>query len=1338
MPAPLRFAGNLAGDWKRFRGQWTNYAKAVKLNSESGDRQAAIFLACIGAEAYELFETFEFSQDDDREDLQKIMDAFEAHCIGEVNVVYERYVFYQRKQENGETFDNFLSDLRKLVKTCDFGTVEDSTVRDRIVMGIRDDATRRKLLQSRKLDLKTAIDICRASESATKHLRAMSKPDDVHAIHAEKQRGARARSSSRKPKNRNRASTPGRRCQYCDRIHDSNKASCPAYGKTCKACGRRNHFASVCRSKDKSSVCELDDGDSDTEVLALDGQRPSRWYSRLNVAGRTVRFLLDCGATVNLLPASLVEQLGSVVKNLRRPEVNLRMFDESQLKTVGMLSLPVTHPTTGQFEHVDFYIAEKHNQPLLGIEACLKFDLLNVNHDNICSIDASAPLTMDEVDRDFADIFEGYGKLEGQVSLKVDQSVQPVRMPLRKLPIPIRDRVADELQHLEDSGIIVRVTKPTEWTSALLVVSKANGGVRPCIDPTPLNRALMRDHYAMPTIDDILPNLTKAKIFSTMDAKCAFWHLELDEDSSFLTTFLTPWGKFRWTRLPYGVSPAPELFQRRMHEALAGLKGVACIADDILVYGCGDTLQEAQQDHDGNVRQLMSRCREKNLKLNKSKFRLNRKSVTFMGHVLTDTGLRVCNKKVDAIHQMPVPTDRQGVLRLLGMATYLARYTPGFSEMTAPLRQLLKRDSEFRWDDTVHGAAVDKIKNALANAPVLRYYDLTKDVTVQCDSSQSGMGAVMLQDGHPVEFASRALTQTEQSYAQIEKELLAVCFAMERMHAYVYGRTVRVETDHKPLISIVRKPLTSAPKRLQRMLLRLQRYNIDLVYRPGSEVVIADTLSRAYAADSAVQTKFTEELATLEAEQEAESHMVASTETLQKIKQSAEEDDVYAALKRQIASGWPSDPAVLPEELQSYLPFADELVTLNNFIYKGNRILIPTGARQWIMERVHRSHIGINGCLRRAREVVFWPGMTTQLKEWIAKCHICQTYQTAGVKEPLLSHEAPARPWQKVGVDIFTFRGKDYLITADYSSSYFEVDRLQSKRVKDIVYSLKGQFARHGVPEIVFSDNSPFMAGEFQRFAKLWEFTHQTSSPRYPVSNGKVENAVKTAKMLMTKALEDHKDPFLALLDWRNTPSETLKLSPAQIMFGRRTRTLMPTSNRLLETPSSKQNQAALTRSKVRQAEYYNRHAKQRPPLAVGQTVRFKVSDDTDSWEKGEIAETLPYRSYNIRLQDGSTRRRTSKHVRFSPEPPIVLDDCDSAPMSSENTPDRCSRSNRRPNDAVSKRRTPGLIKGNDAVTDAPAIKPAQHQTSIKPAQPPPPPTVTRSGRQVIRPARYR
>ena len=295
------------------------------------------------------------------------------------------------------------------------------------------------------------------------------------------------------------------------------------------------------------------------------------------------------------------------------------------------------------------------------------------------------------------------------------------------------------------------------------------------------------------------------------------------------------------------MSPAPELFQARIHEALRGLQGIACIADDILIFGSGDNMNEARLDHDKNLLNLLERCRTTGLMLNKDKFQLNRETTTYMGYQLTANGLQPDPKKVEAIRQMPPPTDRKGVMRLLGMATFLAKFCPNFSEVTAKLRKLLSKTVEYRWDETTHGVAFQKLKDLLSSAPILRYYDVTLPVVIQCNASQSGLGAAILQDGRVVEYASRALSLTEKnSYAQIERELLSIVFSMNRFHSYVYGRKVVVETDHKPLISITKKSLTTAPKRLQRMLLQLQRYEMDVIYRPGTQMLVSDSLSRAF------------------------------------------------------------------------------------------------------------------------------------------------------------------------------------------------------------------------------------------------------------------------------------------------------------------------------------------------------------------------------------------------------------------------------------------------------------------------------------------------------------
>lgn len=231
---------------------------------------------------------------------------------------------------------------------------------------------------------------------------------------------------------------------------------------------------------------------------------------------------------------------------------------------------------------------------------------------------------------------------------------------------------------------------------------------------------------------------------------------------------------------------------------------------------------------------FLERCKEQDVKLNTDKLNLRQKEVPFIGHIATDKGLRVDPAKVRAISEMPAPTDKAGVQRLLGLAQYLSKFLPNLSDITKPLRELTQSNVQWVWE-TAQQASLEALKKAVITTPVLRYYNLEEEVTLQCDASQSGLGAALLQNGQPVAYASRALTDAETRYAQIEKELLAIVFACERFESYVYGRDViRVETDHKPLEAIFTKPLNSAPKRLQRMLLRLQKYSLQVVYKKGA------------------------------------------------------------------------------------------------------------------------------------------------------------------------------------------------------------------------------------------------------------------------------------------------------------------------------------------------------------------------------------------------------------------------------------------------------------------------------------------------------------------------
>ena len=680
--------------------------------------------------------------------------------------------------------------------------------------------------------------------------------------------------------------------------------------------------------------------------------------------------------------------------------------------------------------------------------------------------------------------------------------------------------------------------------------------------------------------------------------------------------------------MPFGISSAPEVFQRKMHEMTEGLGGIEVVADDFVVVGCGNTAEEATQEHDKNLEQFLQRCAERNLKLNDKKMQLRLPEVPFIGHVATADGLRVDPKKVQAIMEMPPPCDVAAIQRLLGLAQYLSKFLPHLSDITKPLRELTQKEVTWAWEGPQE-QALEELKKAVSSTPVLRYYNLQEEVTLQCDASQSGLGAALLQNGQPVAYTSRALTPTETRYAQIEKELLAIVFACEHFEAYIFGRdVVHVETDHQPLEMIVLKPLNSAPSRLQRMLLRLQKFNLQVKYKKGKEMYLADTLSRAYIA-KVHACSFSQGLETVD----HTAPLAVPRAQLQRIKEVSARDPVMTALRDTIRMGWPPTKSAAPELIGPYFDIRDELIVQDDLVFKGQQIVIPATMRKEMMSVAHASHIGIEGCIRRARESMYWPRMSSEMKEFIAKCDICMAHRATPAKEPIIQHEFAARPWAKVGADLCDIAGRIVLVVSDYYSSFIEVEHLTRATTGTVGRALKIMFARYGVPDVLVSDNGPqFASAEFAEFAHKWGFDHVTSSPHYPQSNGKAENAVKTVKRLFTKCKESKTSEFLALLDWRNTPTEGIGSSPAQRFLGCRCKTLLPVHGTLLKPQYPvEQDSQALRKQKERQQQYYDMHSRPLKPLTQGESVRMRLPGQK-TWSPGVCAGLVGPRSYEVKV----------------------------------------------------------------------------------------------------------
>ena len=1208
-PQPLDFAddGKLPERWRIWKQQYEDYLTLSQARTEPADFLMALFRHTIGPEAVKIINTFTYLEGEDNNDWRVIAAKLDSFCSGQTNETYERYKFNNRTQGKDECFNDFLLSVKSLAASCNFcSCMHDSLIRDRITTGLANPATTKRLLQIQNLTLKQCIDICRGEEVAERQVEKLCTTQnfEINKINRRRDKEFTARSTT---------------CSYCNTMHTRGRNFCPAWGKICAKCSKPNHFASCCMSK----VAQISPSSSEKEQEEVNNVHlPKRKaiYAKMMIEERNVRFQLDSGASVNIVPEKFISKTP-----INRKPTKLCMWNGASLQSKGSCTLEVTNPKNGDKCTLEFQVIDADLTPILGLDAIEKLHLVQFNYDQFVNL----------IDDDRKDLFATYssvfdgnlGELPGVVHLYIQDNSRPRILPVRRIPFALEARFRKELDKMMEMGVIAKVDEPTEWVSQVVVTTKKSGELRVCIDPKPLNEALKREHYRLPLLEDLLPALSEAKYFTKVDLASAFWHCRLDEPSSYLTTFGTPFGRYRWLRLPFGLKVSSEIFQKRIVQSIDDLPGTLCIADDILIYG------STRVEHDLNVERFLQRCIRDGIKLKKEKVTFCTNQVTFHGHLLTNKGIKPDPEKIKAITDMPVPTNRKAISRLNGMVNYLSRFLPKLADIMAPIRQLTHKNVTFNWNKDCQNA-LDKIKHLISEAPVLAYFDPNLEIEIQCDSSQDGLGAVLIQKGKPLEYRSRSLSESERRYAQIEKELLAVTYAAEKFHDYIYGRPVKIYTDHHPLITIIKKPLQDTPKRLQTMLLRLQKYDIELLYKAGRDMVLADTLSRAM-------------LPTVEENNEMQEcvhiTLAVDEEERAKILAAMKKDPALQIVYQLIHQGWPENKSTIPDEAKPFHKCRAELRAEDGLIFRNDRIVIPTTLRKEVLKQIHGSHLGLNACYRRAKETVYWPGITTELRQIIGACECCRKFDPKQTREPMKTRDLPSLPWEMVSSDIFQYAGKHYMVTTDYYSDFFEIDQLKELTAKEIINKLRSHFARHGIPRRFISDGGPqFDCKEFQTFSKDWRFDHHITTPYHSQSNGKAESAVKEAKKLLKKCTADKTDPYLALLEHRNTPSSIIDISPNMRLFGRTTRTLLPTTDERLKprTPDPRMIARKLKERMTTQKIYYDKSTRPLMPLKRTDQVWIQSTNPTErTWEKGTVIDILDNGSYKVKVGDRIYRR---------------------------------------------------------------------------------------------------
>ena len=1239
--APLGCIGEFRPEQERFSVYVERFELFLAANGVPDARKVPLFLTVLGGTTYALLHNLVAPNNPKTVSYQDLVTTLRSHFEPKPLVIAQRFHFHRRDQQPGESITSYLAELRRLAAQCNFrGEQLTEALRDRVVCGLSNQATQKRLLSEPDLSLEKVMEIAQSMEAADANARALQKPPEPVAL---VDRGAST------PKKYDAGDNT---CYRCGRTGHSPRA-CGFKDATCHSCGKRGHIRRACRGRRRPAGVqnvEEQQAEDDAAIKIVKSKTSGPYQVWLSLNGQSVAMEVDTGAAVSLMSETMWLQL-SPRESLVESPVQLRTYTAQPIRVLGQALVEVNYQTY-QGKHT-LTIVGGDGPALIGRDWLqhIRLDWANVYS---LAVDTPIPRLAKLLDN-YGEVFqEGIGtmtQITARPSLK-EGAVPQFRRPYT-VPFAIRESVERELDRLEAEGTLRKV-EFSDWAAPIVVVPKKDGKIRICGDyKSSINPALQVDKYPLPNMEDLLASLAGGKRFTKLDLTAAYQQMPLDEPSSKLTTISTQKGLFRFTRMPFGVSSAPAVFQRAMDTILQGLSNVICYLDDILVTGSTD------EQHLQNLEQVLARLKAHGVRLKKDKCRFFQDLVEHLGQVVTSEGVHTSLAKVQAVVDQPAPVDVSRLRSFLGQINYYSKYIPNLSAILAPLYQLLRSGHPWHWSEECNRAFL-VAKEKVTRTPVLAHFDGTLPISLAADASSYGVGAVIshtMPDGkeRPIAFASRMLSEAERKYAQVEKEALSLVFGVKKFHQYLYGRCFSLITDHKPLTAILGPkrgvpPLATA--RMQRWALLLSAYDYDIVYRPTTAHGNADGLSRLPLPEMKPVAN-TEDPTVFNIGQ-IEALPIQSSE----IKKATCADKHLRKVMSYTLRGWPTR---VPQVLSPYHTRRLELTVEGGCLLWGIRVVIPTTLRGAILEELHRSHPGVVRMKTLARSHVWWPSLDKDIEDCVKQCADCQSAHSAPA--PLHPWAWPSQPWQRVHVDYAgPVVGKMLLVVVDAHSKWPEVIVGSSSSAAHTIQALRDLFARWGLPEQLVSDNGPqFTSDEFRAFTQSNGIKRIRTAPYHPATNGAAERFVQTVKRALLTGLrkgvllEQCLSAFL--LQYRNTPHATTGVSPGSLLVGRHLRTRLD----LLRPPTVA---SRVRHQQERQKEGYDGQT-QAKMLQVGQHVWARNYSQGPRWLRAVVETVNGSRSYLVRVAGDSRlwhRHLDQLRVASEPEPLSAGDNAQETP----------------------------------------------------------------------------
>ena len=830
-------------------------------------------------------------------------------------MVAECYKFHARAQHNNETVGEYRGRVPKIA----ISKLLEDALRDRFVCGLKSTTIQKKLLNEADLSLQKAFAMAQSLEAVeTQAFQLQQTP-----INRSPADGGGASTVSKVVKTTPKTSkdtpaTANRKACYRRGRTNHTQDKCYFREKTCNNCNKKGHMAKVCKSPKKKAQAamfvETDEEDDETFLHTIQSSQHKAIEVTLLINDTPVIMEVDTGAAVSIISEEAWK--GNFPNATWEPsEVTLKTYSGEKLSVCGQAVVTVAYKD--QTARLPVQIVKGAGPALLGRDWLFEINL------DWKAIKQISVLTLEGLLAKYSELFqETLGSLKGyQAVLEIKEGAKPRFLRPRPVPYALREAIEQELDRLEAQGIIEKVSS-SDWATPVVPIPKADGSIRLCGDfKVTVNPVLESDQHPLPRVEDLFATLAGGKLFTKLDLAQAYLQVPLDCQSRQYVTINTHKGLYRYTRLPFGLSSAPAVFQKTIEKILQGLPGIVAYLDDVLVTG------KDERTHLENLERVLARLQEYGLNRKKAKCTFMAAQVEYLGYRVSGEGIHTSPGKTSDVSNAPRPNNVQELRSFLGLVNYYGKFVPNLASIAAP---------------------------------VLVHFDPTLPLRLSCDASSYGVGAVLahiMTDGseRPVAYASRTLTPAEKNYAQVERESLALIFGVKRFHLYLYGRLFTLITDHKPLTTILgaKTGISGlAAARLQRWAVILSSYRYQLEFRKGSTHCNADALSRLPREAERVEADMSKKAAHLFNITQLESLPVNARQ----IARETAKDPVLSKVLQYTLSGWPKE--VDDVILKPYFYRRTQLGIEEGCLMWGMRVIVPTSLRKRVLEELHNTHPG--------------------------------------------------------------------------------------------------------------------------------------------------------------------------------------------------------------------------------------------------------------------------------------------------------------------------------------------------------------------------------------------